>query len=369
MQEPLLSFIREIKSDSRVLSYDEAAVKQAIIMRILAALGWNPFNINEVKPEYSVAGRRVDYSLRIYDANKVFLEAKKAQEELYGHQEQLLDYSFKEGVKLAVLTNGLTWWFYLPLQEGSWEQRKFFAIDILQQEPADIADRFQSFLSRSNVESGKAIQNAERAYSTRQKDVTLKAHLPKAWNKLVLEPHDLLVEMINETLEAISGFKADNQQIEEFLKSHMTKLTIIEGPGADHKPDRPPIKAEVPPNVTDNYTGRTVIGFCFRGQHYAVGSWIELLLTLAKKIRESHQQEMDKCLQLVGSKRPYFTRKPDELRLPRKIDGTGIYAESHLSANSIARISRRLVRVFGYQDSDFSIEARESRIKTSTPNR
>jgi predicted type IV restriction endonuclease len=75
VQEPLLSFIREIKSDSRV-SYDEAAVKQAIIMRILAALGWNPFNINEVKPEYSVAGRRVDYSLRIYDANKVFLEVK-----------------------------------------------------------------------------------------------------------------------------------------------------------------------------------------------------------------------------------------------------------------------------------------------------
>jgi predicted type IV restriction endonuclease len=111
-------------------------------MRILANLGWNPFNINEVKPEYSVAGRRVDYSLRIYDANKVFLEVKKMGEELDRHQDHLLDYSFKEGVKLAVLTNGMTWWFYLPLQEGSWEQRKFFAIDILQQEPAHIADRF-----------------------------------------------------------------------------------------------------------------------------------------------------------------------------------------------------------------------------------
>jgi predicted type IV restriction endonuclease len=109
VQEPLLSFIREIKSDSRVLRYDEAAVKQAIIMRILATLGWNHFNIKEVKPEYTVAGRRVDYSLRIYDAKKVFLEVKKAEEKLDGHQEQLLDYSFKEGVKLAVLTNGMTW--------------------------------------------------------------------------------------------------------------------------------------------------------------------------------------------------------------------------------------------------------------------
>jgi hypothetical protein len=107
----------------------------------------------------------------------------------------------------------MTWWFYLPLQEGSWEQRKFFAIDILQQEPEDIVHRFQSFLSRSNVESGKAIQNAELVYRTRRKDVILKAYLPKAWNKIVLEQDELLVEMINETLEAISGFKADNEQI------------------------------------------------------------------------------------------------------------------------------------------------------------
>jgi predicted type IV restriction endonuclease len=369
VQEPLLSFIREIKSDSRVLSYDEAAVKQAIIMRILDSLGWNPFNINEVKPEYSVAGRRVDYSLRIHDTNKVFLEVKKTGEELDRHQEQLLDYSFKEGVKLAVLTNGMTWWFYLPLQEGSWEQRKFFAIDILQQEPAHIADRFQSFLSHSNVESGKAIQNAELLYRTRKKDVTLKAYLPKAWNKIVLEPHELLVEMINETLEAISGFKANNEQIEAFLKSHMTKLTIIEGLGVGHNPERPPIKAEVPPNITDNYIGTTVIGFCFRGQHYTVRSWRDLLLTLVKVIRKSHQHEMDKCLQLVGRTRPFFTRNRDELREPIPIEGTGIYVEGNIGANSIARISRRLVGVFGYQDSDFSIEARESRIKTSTPNR
>ena len=236
-------------------------------------------------------------------------------------------------------------------------------------EPADIAHRFQSFLSRSNVESGKAIQNAELVYRTRQKDVTLKAYLPKAWNKIVAERHELLVEMINETLEAISGFKADNEQIEEFLKSHMTKFTITEGPVVGHKTDRLPIKAEAPPNVTDNYIGRTPMGFYFRGQYYTVRSWRDLLLTLVQVMRKYHQHEMDKCLQLVGRKCPFFTRNRDELRDPIKIEGTGIYAEGNIGANQIARISQMLVRVFGYQDSDFSIEARESRIKTSTPNR
>ena len=47
---------------------------------------------------------------------------------------QLLDYSFRQGVELAILTNGKTWWFYLPTKKGDWKARKFYTIDIIQQE-------------------------------------------------------------------------------------------------------------------------------------------------------------------------------------------------------------------------------------------
>ena len=77
MGDQLTSFIESLKSDRRIVSFDEAATKQAVVTRLLSLLGWDIFNIDEVTPEYSVGVRKVDYSLRIDNANKVFIEVKK----------------------------------------------------------------------------------------------------------------------------------------------------------------------------------------------------------------------------------------------------------------------------------------------------
>ncbi len=61
---------------------------------MLTLLGWNQFNIDEVTPEYSVSGKRVDYALRHNGSNKVFIEVKKAGEDLEKHQEQVLISAF-----------------------------------------------------------------------------------------------------------------------------------------------------------------------------------------------------------------------------------------------------------------------------------
>ncbi|SPD74680.1 conserved hypothetical protein [uncultured Desulfobacterium sp.] len=174
MDKKIKNLILDIRSNERIGTFDEATTKQAIILRLLNELGWQIFDAEEVKPEHSLANRRVDYSLRINSSNKVFLEVKKVKEDLEGHQKQLLDYSFQEGVRLAVLTNGVTWWFYLPLSEGSWEQRKYFAIDITQQDPEDSAKRFVEFLSRKSVETEAAIRVAETLLKGRVKENEIK---------------------------------------------------------------------------------------------------------------------------------------------------------------------------------------------------
>ena len=179
-------------------------------------------------PEYSVGGRRVDYSLRINNVNKVFIEVKKIGEELDNHQAQLLNYSFQEGVKLAILTNGITWWFYLPLQEGSWDQRKFYTIDMLQQEPDDIASKFMSFLSKENIANDKAFENAKIVYKGQQKQKILKRMLPKAWNKIITDPDESLVELLKETTEKMCGHKADNEFIKQFLSKNKNQFLIPE---------------------------------------------------------------------------------------------------------------------------------------------
>ena len=224
MIEQLIAFIADIRSNNLINSFDEATTKQVIILRLLDILSWNIFDSYEVTPEYSVSGKKVDYSLRINNANKVFLEVKKVTEDIENHQEQLLNYSFQEGIKLAVLTNGITWWFYLPLNEGSWEQRKFYAIDIIQQEQSDIANKFIYFLGKENVKNEEAVKKAEQIYKGQVKDIEIKRNLHRAWNKLISEPDDLLVELINETLEKICGYRADDKQIESFLHSNVEAI-------------------------------------------------------------------------------------------------------------------------------------------------
>ena len=171
MIEEITKFVENLKSNLRLLTYGEEATKQSIILPLLNLLGWNVFKNEEVAPEFSIENGRVDYSLRLNNSNEVFIEVKKTSEDLdkIQYQEQLLNYSFRHGVELAILTNGLTWWFYLPKEKGDWKARKFYSIDITQQQSADIAQRFIGLISKSNVQSGKALENAKTLYEEKIK--------------------------------------------------------------------------------------------------------------------------------------------------------------------------------------------------------
>ena len=82
MKDKLISFIKSLQTDRPIVSFDEAATKNALVLRLLFILGWDPFNIQEVRPEYTVAGKRVDYALRLSDFSKVFIEVKRIGEQL-----------------------------------------------------------------------------------------------------------------------------------------------------------------------------------------------------------------------------------------------------------------------------------------------
>lgn len=50
------------------MDFDEASTKQAVILRLLRILGWDTYNADEVKPEYSGC-KSADYSIRIANFN------------------------------------------------------------------------------------------------------------------------------------------------------------------------------------------------------------------------------------------------------------------------------------------------------------
>ncbi len=250
MNGQLLDFIATVKSKAdQFKRYDEIETKQAMILPVLQFLGWNVWDTEEVKPEHPVEGKkaaeggRVDYCLKIKKKSEYFLEIKRPSEDLEKHQEQLLDYSFREGIDIAVLSNGMVWWFYLPRKKGHWKERKFYAIDIGQQGAEEICEKFIQLLAMQNVQSGEALKNAEFILKERDRKKKITETLPKAWNKVVGEYDPTLVNLLAETTESMCGFRPEGDDIEEMIRENKEILLLQSQP----KPSiltRPPSQEE-----------------------------------------------------------------------------------------------------------------------------
>jgi hypothetical protein len=236
-------FIAQLKTSSELSLYSEAETKQFVVLPLLRHLNWDDGDRGQVRPEYAVQSRRVDYALMVRATPKVFLEVKRSDQELGIYQEQLLDYAFKEGVRLAALTNGITWWLYLPLHEGTWDQRRFYTIDILEQGAKAICDNFSMFLSKENVESQAAVKNAEAIFDSQRRSAAIRQAIPKAWRKLHSEADPVLVDLLRDEAESISGFKADDEDIKEFLQQCIQAADIP--PAARPKPSPPSFRPSV----------------------------------------------------------------------------------------------------------------------------
>src|SRR3989338_5621300 len=99
MDEPLKDLIRRLSKEQSFLHCSEQATKQGLIQPLLNKLGWNVFDVQqEVIPEFQVEGGRVDYCLKVNAKPMLFIEAKRANEDLIPHERQLLEYAFKHGV-------------------------------------------------------------------------------------------------------------------------------------------------------------------------------------------------------------------------------------------------------------------------------
>ena len=144
---------------------NEAAVSQGVVLPLLSALGWPVFNTQIVSPEYVLEGRRVDYALLNPHNNKAkaFIEVKGVGKSV-GAEKQLFEYAFHRGVQLAILTDGLEWSFFLPLEQGDYDERRFYKLDIIEHDLKESAYRLNRYLNYDAVNSNDAIKFARDDY-------------------------------------------------------------------------------------------------------------------------------------------------------------------------------------------------------------
>ena len=355
MSDGILKVIEDLQSDEELTSLSEAHVSQSVILRILDALNWSIFDHREVSSQHSVEKKSVDLALLTSNKTTVFIEVKKGGESLEKHQEQLLDYTFRHGVKIAILTNGATWWFYLPLREGDWKQRKFDTMELGKQDKGEIVQKLVDFLDKENVSSGKAVQNAEDLYKKHQIAVTL----PEAWNQLVSEPEDLIVDLLVEKTKELCGEETDKSEVERFLLAHLQNIKITFAPVAIEPVVTPEPK---PPDHRKNrkrkaFTVTKPTAFTFNGHREEVSSWKEMILKLCKILYADHADFEQRVLEIKGNRgRRFFSRNADDVHEGLEINGTGIYVDTLLGAKSAKRFAEKIITEFGYGKGKLSFE-------------
>ena len=357
--QALSNWIKEIKNDSNISALNEAQAKRSVIERILEFLGWDMYNYNEVKLEYGVETLWVDYALLINGENKVFIEAKRPSEKLETHQKQLLDYSFGEGVASAILTNGIAWWFYLPLKEGAWNDRKFYTIDILEQEIEDIVDKFSLLLSRQNVASGEAVRQAESILKSRQRERLVKENLPKAWNKVIknaASSDSLLVDLVAETVEEVCGFQPASDEILGFIRSHQEKWLLRPEP---EQGVLPPTTSPITTTGSQNNNQteipkRMQIG----SERYELRYGYEILVNTGNWLIDKDELQLSDHIKLneqgslnLFGKKIQNNRPQDWASLKN-----GLYIYKNLKIENSIKNAKRLLEKYGYDPKILQIE-------------
>jgi hypothetical protein len=116
----------------------EEATKTALVMPFISALGYDVFNPCEVIPEYTAdlgkkKGEKVDYALMRDDEIVILIECKSVQTDLSEAEfSQLFRYFHTTKARIAILTNGIKYWFFTDLEDtNKMDEKPFLKLDLL----------------------------------------------------------------------------------------------------------------------------------------------------------------------------------------------------------------------------------------------
>jgi hypothetical protein len=309
----IVDYIRKIREGLREGRFtSEAAVSQGILLPTLHELGWPVFNTSIVVPEYTVEGRRVDYAL-CHPPNKpyVFIEVKKVGLS-EGADKQLFEYAFHLGVPIAILTDGQEWSFYLPGEQGHYDERRVYKLDLLERDISEAENRLQAYLSYKNVCSGKALESARSDYKNVARTRIIESNIPKAW-KLLLRDHDsLLLDLLAEKVEDLCGYKPDLDVCSSFLTNQVVSGSYIQ---EDRTENKHPVRQSTTSisHSTESYKKNKCF-FIFNGKETKGRSARDVMTQLFKLLHQEDSSFLERFVSRKhGKKRRYLSRDKYEL--------------------------------------------------------
>jgi len=292
---------------------NEQAISQGIVLRLLQELGWDTWDTSRVWPEYQTGEGRADYVL-CHPPGKpaVIIEVKqpgKAEEAV----RQALEYAFHTGVQFVVLTDGKTWSFYLPAEQGSYDDRRVHKLDLLERLPGEAAETLKRYLACDRVFAGQAVDTARQEYRTRYGQLRAIEAIPVVWGELAGKGNEDLVELLAGSVELKIGIRPDVDKVAEFLAS-LVKLPVpshtFEKFNAPREYSSPGMT--VPPKRDTLRSGRLML----EGKEFEYGNAKDAMLIVLRELANRDASFLERCSQhhdAQGRKRRYIARTAQEL--------------------------------------------------------
>lgn len=351
MKKALTSFLDSITSDSKMASPEADAIKQSIVMKLLFLLGWDIFDVREVKANYRLGKHAIDFCLCLNESPRILIQVVPDRGAWPDVQAKLAEASSKKNIDYFILTDGKKWDFYLPNGSDTAVQSSFCSLDVSADDPLEPADLFMEFLDAGKVSVGQALKSAE-AIVLKSRQQAVSEVLPDVWQDLLATPHELIVGLIRETVEKTCGVPVDAATVVDFL----TEWSSSRPTQSAAQPTESALDvAEIETPVHRTFTSQAISCFSFKDKVYPVKSWGDIVARLCEALRNEHRKDIDKLLwHSVGGKY-YFSKNKDELKFSQKINSTDIFVETQLSPNEAIKAAHSILAIYGFTSSDFLI--------------
>ncbi len=316
---------------------NEAQVKQAVILPILRALGWDDSDPNEFVPELSVelenAKGAVDYALHSKSPKRqplVFIEAKRLGNVDTVGEEQLFRYANNKGVPFLVLTDGNVWNYYLAMAVGEPPERIVYRAELKQEERlSEFAGYFQRYLTKDRVLSGRAWQDAEVDRKNRAYSEAAREAIPDCWHVLLEMPDQDVVNLLADAVETQHGVRPELDDVEEFLRRQVTSQPQTDSKGAKSTKLSPSSISGVSTGKghmqeqgqqtaieagSDTQSSSNIVGFELDGKQQECGYLTRTLAEILKEFQRRNSGFMERySARTVGRTRRLVAENRDDL--------------------------------------------------------
>ncbi len=339
LSELLTQIVEKIKKFRFMYTQNETAVRDQVVNPILRKLGWDPENPEEVQPNVSTEEGVPDYSLIKNGKKILFVEAKKLGVDIEQREviRQLAKYSFSEGTKYGVLTNGAVWILIRSFEEGTTlTERIVWKADLENEELSAVLKKIVT-ISKTNIEHIEVLV----------KKVQI---LDKIWQSLVDEPKKMIKGLMPVVKSIISqdypNYQFEDTDIEDLLEQKIK--VIISGPA----------EAESPPETSIesiSWRGERPRRMKLKDKVFEISNTFEILVNTANWLIENGKLKPSDCPVEIGRGIRYLINKEMKHKdgtafySPKKLLN-GLWIEKHASTAARIDLAKRLLKKFGFPD-------------------